>query len=209
MSRRLDRPSYQQLNPFKYYLDPSTYREGNPYLNPQFTWAFEWNHTLYQRYSATLSFARTTQNITQVIAPVEGEDRITVQTDKNLDEVDYISLSAGIPVSVAKWWDSQNSISVYGGRYHGSYAETELNDGNVVLDVRTNNTFILGDDWSAELNFSYHTREIYAFMDLDPMWALGAGIQKQFFNKKINAQSHFHGYFLDQLAFRFYPIHQL
>ena len=184
MSRRLDRPSYQQLNPFKYYLDPSTYREGNPYLNPQFTWAFEWNHTFYQRYSATLSFARTTQNITQVIAPVEGEDRITVQTDKNLDEVDYISLSAGIPVSVAKWWDSQNSVSCYVSRYHGHYAETELNDGNVVLDVRTNNTFILGDDWSAELNFSYHTREIYAFMDLDPMWALGAGIQKQFFNKK-------------------------
>jgi hypothetical protein len=184
MSRRLDRPSYQQLNPFKYYLDPSTYREGNPYLNPQFTWSFEWNHTLYQKYTATLAFARTTQNITQVIAPVEGEDRVTVQTDKNLDEVEYLSLSAGIPVSIGKGWSSQNSISCYLSRYYGEYADTELNNGNVVLDVRTNNTFILGNDWSAELNFSYHTREIYAFMDLEPMWALGAGIQKQLFNNR-------------------------
>ncbi len=184
VSRRLDRPSYQQLNPFKFFLDPSTYREGNPYLNPQFTWAFEWNHTLAQRYTISLSFARTDHNITQVIAPVEGEERVTVQTDRNLDEVDYYSLSGSIPVAIGKCWNSQNSISLYYGKYHGSYAETQLNSGNLVLDLRTNNTFLLGKDWSAELNFSYHSREIYAFMDLEPMWALGAGIQKQFFNKR-------------------------
>src|SRR5690606_2810202 len=40
MNRRIDRPSYDQLNPFKFYLDPSTYREGNPYLKPQTTYTF-------------------------------------------------------------------------------------------------------------------------------------------------------------------------
>lgn len=184
MSRRLDRPSYQQLNPFKFFLDPSTYREGNPYLNPQFTWSFEWNHTLFQRYTASFSYARTTDNITQVVGPVEGEERVTVQTDRNLDVADYYSLSVGIPVNVGKWWNSNNSISCYLGNYIGNYADTELNDGNLVLDMRTNNTFILGNDWAAELNFSYHTREQYAFMNLDPMWGLGAGIQKQLFKKR-------------------------
>lgn len=184
MSRRLDRPSYQQLNPFKFFLDPSTYREGNPYLNPQFTWSFEWNHTFMQRFTASFGYAHTTDNITQVIAPVEGEERVTVQTDKNLDVADYYSLSAGIPFTVGKWFNSNNSISCYLGNYIGSYAGTELNDGNVVLDLRTNNTFILGNDWSAEVNFSYHTREQYAFMNLDPMWGLGAGVQKQLFKKR-------------------------
>ena len=102
MSRRLDRPSYQQLNPFKYYLDPSTYREGNPFLNPQFTWSFEWNHTFFQRFTATLSYALTTDNITQVIAPVEDLERVTVQTDKNLDNVQYFSFSASAP---CKYWE--------------------------------------------------------------------------------------------------------
>ena len=184
MSRRLDRPSYQQLNPFKYFLDPSTYRAGNPFLDPQFTWSFEWNHTLLQRFTATLSFARTTDNITQVIGPVEGDERVTIQTDKNLDEVDYYSLTIGIPFTVAKWWNSNNSFSSYLGQYRGSYGGTELNDGNVVIDLRTMNSFMLGHDWTAEVNFSYHTREVYAFMDLEPMWGLDAGIQKQLFNKK-------------------------
>jgi hypothetical protein len=184
MSRRLDRPSYQQLNPFKFFLDPTTYREGNPFLNPQFTWSFEWNHTIAQRYTITASYALTTDNITQVIGPVEGVDRVTVQTDKNLDNVSYYSLSASIPLSVGKWWNSINNFSTYLGNYEGNYANTFLNDGNVVFDFHTSNTFMLGKDWSAELNFNYHSREQYAFMNLNPMWGLGAGIQKQLFKKK-------------------------
>ncbi len=184
MSRRLDRPSYQQLNPFKFFLDPSTYREGNPFLNPQFTWSFEWNHTLFQRFTAGVSFARTTDNITQVIAPVEGVERVTVQTDKNLDEVDYFSFDVNMPVTIGKWWNNNTNFSIYVGNYKGNYADTPLDDGNVVFDMRTNNTFTLGHDWSAEVNFSYHSRELYAFMNLDPMWGLGVGIQKQLFEKQ-------------------------
>ena len=184
MSRRLDRPSYQQLNPFKFYLDPTTYREGNPYLNPQFTWSFEWNHTFLQRYTATLSYAKTTDNITQVIGPAEGEERVTVQTNRNLNEADYISLSVNVPVSIGKWWNSSNAFTCYYGNYQGTYADTELDNGNVVFDINSNNTFTLGNDWSAELNFFFHSREQYAFMNLDPRWGLSAGIQKQFSDKR-------------------------
>ena len=184
MSRRLDRPSYQQLNPFKFFLDPTTYRAGNPFLNPQFTWSYEWNHTIAQRYTVTLSYALTTDNITQVIGPVEGLDRVTIQTDQNLDNVEYYSLAASFPINIAKWWTSINNISSYYGNYQGTYANTNLNDGNVVFDFNTNNTFTLGKDWSAELNFRYHSREQYAFMNLNPMWGLGAGLQKHLFKKK-------------------------
>ena len=35
--RRIDRPGYQDLNPFQYLLDKYTYRQGNPDLQPQFS----------------------------------------------------------------------------------------------------------------------------------------------------------------------------
>jgi hypothetical protein len=184
MSRRLDRPSYRQLNPFKYFLDPSTYSEGNPFLNPQFTWSFEWNHTFAQRYTASLSYAVTTDNITQVIGPVEGFDRVTVQTDRNLAEAEYISLNVGAPWNPFKWWNTINNIGVYRGRYRGEFANTNLRDGNWVFDFNTTNTFMLKNDWSAELNFTYHSPEIYAFMDLNPLWGLGFGVQKQLLQRR-------------------------
>lgn len=184
MSRRLDRPSYRQLNPFRYFLDPSTYSEGNPFLNPQFTWSFEWNHTFAQRYTASLSYALTTDNITQVIGPVEGLDRVTVQTERNLAEAEYISLTVGAPLNPFKWWNSVNNASVYRGRYRGAFANTNLRAGNWVFDFNTSNTFVLKRDWSAELNFSYHSSEVYGFMHLNPMWGLGLGVQKQLLQRR-------------------------
>lgn len=188
MSRRLDRPSYQQLNPFKFYLDPSTYREGNPYLNPQFTWSFEWNHTIAQRFNFTLAYASTSDNITQVIGPVEGVERVTVQTDRNLARVEYFSFGGSATINPFKWWSSTNNLNAWQGRYRGTFANTTLNDGNLVMHYTTNNTFTFKNNWSSELNFTYKTSELYGFMDLNPMWGLGFGVQKQFFDRKATVK---------------------
>jgi hypothetical protein len=40
-SRRIDRPNYQDLNPFQFILNQFTFLQGNPLLSPQFTHAFE------------------------------------------------------------------------------------------------------------------------------------------------------------------------
>ena len=35
-NRRLSRPRYNELNPFKVYYNPYSYTEGNPYIRPEF-----------------------------------------------------------------------------------------------------------------------------------------------------------------------------
>ena len=107
------------------------------------------------------------------------------------------------PVSIGKWWNNTINFDAYFGNYEGSYANTNLNDGNLVFNFVTNNTFTLGNDWSAELNFNYHTREIYAFMDIDPMWGLGAGIQKLLFDKKASLKLAFTDIFWTNLPAAF------
>jgi outer membrane receptor protein involved in Fe transport len=49
-SRRVDRPRYQNLNPFEQRLDELTFRKGNPFLNPQYSQNFNLNHT-YKGYA--------------------------------------------------------------------------------------------------------------------------------------------------------------
>lgn len=184
LSRRLDRPSYQQLNPFKRFLDPSTYSAGNPFLNPQFTWAAEWSNTFWQKLNVTLAASRTTDNITQVIAPVGGLDRVTVQTDSNLATVQYLSIAVNYNFNITPWWSTINNFNAWNGQYSGNLANTMLSDGNLVAHFFTTQNFTLGKGWSAELNFNYKTREVYGFMDLNPMWGLGAGIQKNLLDRR-------------------------
>ncbi len=183
-SRRLDRPSYQQLNPFKKFLDPSTYSAGNPFLNPQFTWAVQWEQTFFQKLTVSLAASRTLDNITQVIAPVVDVERVTVQTDSNLTTVEYASFTINYNFNLTTWWSTINNFNSWVGRYSGNLANTPLRDGNPVMHIFTTHNFKMKNDWSAEVNFNYKTRETYGFMKLNPQWGLGAGIQKNVLHKK-------------------------
>lgn len=186
VSRRLDRPNYKQLNPFKFFLDPSTYKEGNPYLEPQFSWNFEWNHNFKQNYNLSFSYSATTDNITEVIGPVEGQDRVTVQTDRNLARFENYSINGSANFDILKNWSSMLNVNTWIGKYKGEFANTNLSDGNVVLELSSNNTFKFTDDLTGELNFNYQTPQVYGFMHLNTMWGLSIGIQKQLLNRRAN-----------------------
>lgn len=185
-SRRISRPSYDQLNPFKFFLDPTTYKEGNPYLRPQTTHSFEVTHVFNQKIYSTLNFSRTTDNITEVIAPSENDQQLTVQTNKNLNTADIYGLFIIMPLEVTKWWSNNNSLNFYYGSYSGTVANTTLeNQGNFTFNCNSVNSFKLGKGYSAELTGNYRAREVYAFMDVDPIWFVNIGFQKKFKNSTL------------------------
>lgn len=185
-SRRISRPSYDQLNPFKFFLDPTTYKEGNPYLKPQTTHSLEITHIFNQKIYSTLSFSRTTDNITEVIAPSENDQQLTVQTNKNLNTADIYGLFMIVPFEITKWWSNNNSLNFYYGSYSGTVANTTLqNQGNFTYNFNSVNNFKIANGYSAEFTGNYRAREVYAFMDVDPIWYINLGFQKKFKNSTL------------------------
>lgn len=184
LSRRIDRPSYDQLNPFKLYLDPTLFKAGNPNLNPQYSWAIETNHTFYDKYFFSLGYELSYQPITEVVGPIPNKDRVSIQTNVNLDLTTYFTFNSNIPLNPTKWWTSQNNTSLFYGWYRGTYATTNLNDGNLVCFLSSNNNFKLPKKYSFEANFSLTSPQQYAFMYLYAMWGLDLGIQKKIMNNR-------------------------
>jgi hypothetical protein len=184
LSRRIERPNYQQLNPFKYFIDRTTYREGYPRLNPASFYSVELSHTFKQKFITTFTYGINKGIITEVIQPSDVEDSVTVQTNKNLDRMLFAGLSGSYSFTIAKWWSNVTNFNAYYARYEGNIANTPLNDGKPTFDINTNNTFLLPKDFSAELGGWYQARQLYGYMDLQPMWMLNAGIQKLLFDKR-------------------------
>lgn len=179
-SRRIDRPGYDQLNPFKFYLDPSTYKEGNPYLRPQTTHTIELGHFYKERIYTQLGISRTVDNITEVIAPLSSASKVTVQTNRNLAQVDLIYLNVSAPLQLTKWWMSTNNLNAFVALYSGNIANTQItNQGNFAYSVNTQNAFTIGKTWSAELNGNYQSPQIYAFDRIKQIYSIGCGIQKK------------------------------
>lgn len=185
ISRRLDRPSYRQLNPFKFFINNSTYSEGNPFLRPQYTYAYELGHTFNQKIITTLSYSLTKANITEVIFPAPDLEKITIQTHRNLAQFEFWGLNISAPFPLAKWWNSVNNINIYYGVYTGTLANTNLNNGKLNFNLSTNNSITLSDNgWSAEINGSYRAPELYGFMQVKSTGSLSTGVQKTILNRK-------------------------
>ncbi|MDO7851728.1 TonB-dependent receptor domain-containing protein [Hymenobacter convexus] len=186
LSRRIDRPSYSQLNPFRAYIDATTYGAGNPNLLPQTSYNVELTHTFHKKYSAGLSYSHTTNPIVGTVQPENATSRTVVSTSQNLDQLHYAALTLTAPVEIAKWWSVYNNAVAYYSRYVGTLAGTTLGARNArpAFTLSSNSTFSFGKGWSAELNGNYQSRELSSFFNSSPLGQVSLGIQKSLFDRK-------------------------
>ncbi|WP_400191096.1 TonB-dependent receptor [Hymenobacter sp. B81] len=184
LSRRIDRPSYNQLNPFKGYADATTYQEGNPNLLAQTSYNLELTHTYRQKYSLGLSYSHTADPIVNTVQPESDTSRIVVATTQNLRSLQYYALTFTAPLELAKGLNIYNNVVVYYRHFYGTVAGTYLNNGRAAFSLSSNGTYAFGQGWTVELNARYQSREQYGFFDLRPRGQVALGVQKSLWEKK-------------------------
>ncbi|MBF9239001.1 TonB-dependent receptor [Hymenobacter sp. BT683] len=183
VARRIDRPSYGQVNPLRNYFDATSYRSGNPDLVAQTSYNFEVTHTYRQKFSTALSFAQTDNPIVNVVQPSPDGGRLVVNRDVNLSTQQYFALTITAPLEVAKWWTLYANGVLYYSRFRGSLAGTELDRGKPAFLFSANNSFSLPHAWTAELNGNYQSPEIWGFESARGRGQVTAGLQKSLWNK--------------------------
>lgn len=187
-SRRIDRPEYDNLNPFVFYLDAYTFSEGNPFLNPQYTNSFELGYVFKKKYSATLSYTLTNDAIVQVILP-RNEVKSLFQTWANLAKQTNYGLNLNIPVAFTKWWNSNNNINVFFMGFESPDIGGQiLKNGRVTGQLKSQHTFALGKGFNAELNADYQSPMDYGTFKIQSQYNIDAGVGKSLINKKANVK---------------------
>ncbi len=101
--RRIDRPAYQDLNPFLFFLDQYTYQAGNPYLQPQFTQNVELSHTYRQFLTTTLNYSYTKNFFTETF---QQSGQATIVRNGNIGSRQNAGVSVSAQIPVVKWWTS-------------------------------------------------------------------------------------------------------
>ncbi|MBK7871030.1 MAG: TonB-dependent receptor [Saprospiraceae bacterium] len=183
MSRRIDRPSYRQLNPFRGFVDRTTYSEGNPFLLPQLTYSFEVSHTFLQRFTTTFNYSITDDVITQVFLQ-DDEQRIMVQSIANIAELEYYGLSFSATFNPVKWWNNRTELNGFHSRYTGVVANTQLDNALPTFYINSINRLTLPKGFSGEVTFFYHNKSAYGITTIQPMWQLSLGLQKNILQNK-------------------------
>ncbi len=197
VGRRIDRPAYQNLNPFLFFIDKFTYQAGNPYLQPQFTRNVELTHTFNSFLTTTVNYSNTKNLFTETF---DQEGYATIVRQGNIGKRQNAGISVSAQVPVQKWWTailySNYNYSKFEGHLYGESINVEA--GNLMINI--NNQFKFNKGWSAELSGWYRTKGVEGQLVIDPMGAASAGVSKQVIKSKGTVKLNVRDMFYTQVA---------
>lgn len=158
--RRIQRPSYQDMNPFYFYLDKYTFQVGNPYLKPQFSHNIDLTHTFKGFLTTTLNYTNTTDIIMQVLEQDDATNTSYVQME-NLARQQQIGLSVSAGFPVTKWWTTNIYLNGFYNAYEGPVNGTEIKLSAPGFMTNIQNSLKFNKGWGAEVSgfFRSETQE--------------------------------------------------
>jgi len=182
--RRIERPNYQDMNPFQYFLDQYTFRQGNPNLTPQFTHNIELSHNYRKALNTTLSYTSTTDILNDILKQ-NDETKVTYQTKENVAKRQTLGFSVSYNAPVTKWWTTSIFMNVNNSHYEGIVNNAPLDVNLTSFMGNASQQFRFAKTWSAEVNGFYRTsaQETGLFL-IRPMGVVSFGFGKQIFQNK-------------------------
>jgi len=180
-SRRIDRPAYQDLNPFEFKLDDYTFSQGNTLLRPQYTNTVGLTFMYKYKLTATLNYSHTKDLTTTLVDTAQGSK--TIVRRENLANQDVASLNVSYSLAY-KWYSAFFSANTYYSLNKASFGPGREVDVHVFhTTIYTQHNIRLGKGWTGMLTEYLSTPDIWqATLKSSTMWNLDAGLQKTVLN---------------------------
>jgi len=150
--RRIDRPYYQDLNPFITIVDKYSAFEGNPFLKPQFASEYELTYSYKSIFSTQLTYHHITDY--QVENDFE-KGAVFYATTSNLGSRPQFGINASLNLSPFKWWSFNFYTEVVNNTYKGQLISSSVNVNATYFYFNDNNQFVFPNGWSAEMSTFY------------------------------------------------------
>jgi iron complex outermembrane recepter protein len=186
-SRRIDRPTYQDLNPFENKLDELTYQKGNAFLRPQYSDNMEIKHIFAGMLTTSFAYSYVKDYATQVLDTTNKNATFVQQ--QNLATQQIASWHISSPLPIKKWWNG----------YLEFWYNTMFFDGNVNgkalhltiphYGVYSTQSFTIGKGYSAEMSGWWSSSSIWGATGKAKSQAdLDLGVQKMFMQNRASVK---------------------
>jgi len=179
--RRIDRPAYQDLNPFLFFLDEYTYQAGNPYLQPQFSDNIEFSHTYNNWLTTTLNYSHTDNFFAETF---EQQGHATIVRNGNIGVRENMGVAVSAQIPVRKWWTSIWYVNYTYNKFTGMLYGSDINISSPTVLLNVNNQFKFNHGWGAELSGFYRSKGVEGQILLQPFGQMSAAVSKQILKEK-------------------------
>ncbi|WP_340202565.1 TonB-dependent receptor domain-containing protein [Ascidiimonas sp. W6] len=185
-SRRIQRPNYQSLNPFEYRIDELSFRQGNPFLQPQYTDNLKLSHTYNYRLTTSLSYSFISDFFAQITEAAPNDQNFI--STRNVANQKVINLSISYPTKFTKWWNVYFNLNAYRSIYEATTNDFIALSQNT-LSFYGQNTFSLPKNFKLEVSGWYSSPSVWGgTYQTKSLGSFNLALQKKFFDNKFTVR---------------------
>lgn len=155
-SRRLHRPTYNDLTPFFTFLDNRNFVSGNPDLNPEYTHAFEVGHIKHfgaGSISSALYYRHTNDKIERI--RYVNEEGFATTKPYNLLEEDAFGAEFISSFQPVQWWKTDLNLNFYRAMVDGRNLDESFESDTYTWFGRLTTRFTLWGNTDLQLRGNY------------------------------------------------------
>lgn len=183
-SSRINRPSFQDMDPFINYIDSLSSFRGNPYLLPAYTHSVEASLIYMKEASLTFSYSRTNGAMNLVVDKLNDGSDAFIATTKNLNFSETYSAGITIPYELS-WWTTYNYFGYLVNSFSYNSGGSVINNSKPMFYMYLYDEFRVKKFFSLEVTFEYTSAGVDGIFTFEPFYNLSANIKKTFFKDKL------------------------
>ncbi|MFB9110542.1 TonB-dependent receptor domain-containing protein [Flavobacterium gyeonganense] len=184
--KRISRPQYSWLNPFRSYYNSYSYFVGDPKLQPTIIHNLNLTYTLKDKYNFDLYY-RHEKNPSMEISYQDYETTTVVYHLTNIEKNTALGLEFNANLVFFDWWESgiQAGINYTQDTFLG-VDEKLYQNKRLQYNGSTNNRFTFNKkkDFTAEVNFYYNSKSVQGTFTISQSTSLDFAFRKKIFQDR-------------------------
>lgn len=178
--RKISRPGFWQLNPYRNPLSEYSFTEGNPRLRPCYSSDCSVSWIVAGKYTLAAGFTSTDGLMEQIMQPDPDNGSIVLYRFENLPRSHAFNLNLNIPAEISRWWTISANLT-------GSNVYNPLVGHRSTFRGHVHNSFTIRREWSLDFGAIYMSPFLYGNMRVSSSFTVGLGLRRSFLNKKLTA----------------------
>lgn len=177
-TKRISRPSYNDLASNVRYADPSAVMTGNPLLKPTITNNIKLGYN-YSNYIFSLLFSRDDHPIARYMLTESPQRNLLFVSPQNLAWQNNITLQANLPFTITNWWNMSYSFTGGWRQFKIVHTKQPVEKTYWAWSLNASQSFNLPARFTLELSGWYNSTLYSGTVKVDGMGALNAGVKKE------------------------------
>jgi iron complex outermembrane recepter protein len=177
-TRRVTRPSYNDLASYVVYNDPTAVYTGNPFLKPAFTQNIRLGYS-YKNHSFALLFSHDKNPISRYQITESPQHDMLFISPQNISWQKSLALQTTLSFKPTDWWSMNYNFIGGPYNYKVAYTKQPFEHTYFFYSSAINQAFKMPRQFSAELSAAYNSTNYNGSQKMQGILRVSLGIKKE------------------------------